>query len=429
MSRSLTQWVDYIQTLHPRTIDLSLERVAAVWDKFKPASLPPVIAVAGTNGKGSSISMLESIYRHAGYQTAAFTSPHLVHFNERICLNNQSVADDVLIEAFVRIEQLRGNIGLTFFEFNTLLALDIFCNNDPQVILLEVGMGGRLDAVNIVENNIALITAIGVDHAAWLGDDREQIGMEKAGIIKHRRLAVLADPACPASVRQIAIEREASFVQAGLDYRVLNLVESQATFSSRHAQLVGYDGYTFKAALAHHGHNTAGVIATIGMLSEVLPVSQIQLRKGLENQSLRARLQLIEGQPTILLDVSHNEESVTALAQFLESLSIMGLVHAVFGSLGDKTYSHSMQDLKRQVQHWYLATLEGDRGQNAKSLCDKLFTAEEKITTDYQLFASPEAAFYRAQQRAHKHDIIVIFGSFHLVGAIIPIIDIQQRIF
>ncbi len=424
MSRSLAQWVDYIQTLHPRTIDLSLERAAAVWEKFKPESLPPVIAVAGTNGKGSSVSMLESIYRHAGYRTAAFTSPHLVHFNERICLNNQSATNEVLIEAFERIEQLRGNVRLTFFEFNTLLALHIFCKNDPEVILLEVGMGGRLDAVNIVNNNLALITAIGVDHAAWLGDDREQIGAEKAGIIKNQGMAVLADPKCPASVRQIATEKEASMVQAGLDYRVQSSTDKQAIFSSNHAQLEGYDSFKFKARLAHQQHNTAGVIAAVAMLSDILPVRRKRLRNGLNSQSLNARLQLIEGQPTILLDVSHNKESIAALSQFMDGLSITGRIHAVFGTLSDKNYQASLQALKVRVDHWYLATLEGDRGQSAKSLGDKLFTAEEKMTAEYQLFATPMAAFTQAMQRTNKDDIIVIFGSFHLVGAIIPAIDI-----
>lgn len=423
MPRSLAQWVDYIQTLHPRTIDLSLERVATVWGRFKPAKMPPVIAVAGTNGKGSSVSMLESVYRHAGYQTGVFTSPHLVRFNERICLNNQAIEDQLLVQAFEEIEQLRQDTRLTFFEFNTLLALNIFCRRHLDIILLEVGMGGRLDAVNVVENDMALITAISIDHSAWLGNDREKIGVEKAGIIKASGLAVLADPQLPKSVRRTAEKRLAKTVEVGRDYEIANAQAKAVVFSSSHPRLVQYDNFKISTAIPHQQENTAGVIAVVAMLNFVLPVSRKQLAKGLKNQNLSARLQLIDREPTLLLDVSHNEESVSAMIAFIDGLQINGRIHAIFGALADKRYNTAFTELKKRVDAWYLTTLDGERGQSAQALADKLFSAKEKMTINYQLFKTPKSAFDLAKRMADKHDIIVIFGSFHVVGAILPIIE------
>ena len=424
LSRSLAQWVDYIQTLHPRSIDLSLERVATVWARFKPAKLPPVIAVAGTNGKGSSVSMLESVYRHAGYRTGAFTSPHLVRFNERICLNNQPVEDQLLIQAFVEIEQLRQDTRLTFFEFNTLLALHIFCNHGLDIILLEVGMGGRLDAVNVVDNDMALITAISIDHSAWLGDNREKIGIEKAGIIQAGGLAVLADPQIPQSVRRIADERQADTVAAKRDYEIKTSQTNKAVFSSSHPKLSQFHNCVINTQVAHERDNTAGVIAVVAMLDSALPVSREQLDKGLAKQNLSARLQLIDQNPAILLDVSHNEESVGAMIAFIDELQINGHIHAIFGALADKRYNTAFTELKKRVDAWYLTSLEGERGQSAQALADKLFSTKEKMDTNYQLFETPTSAFKLAKRIADKHDIIVIFGSFHVVGAIIPNIEI-----
>ncbi|MCP4009533.1 MAG: bifunctional folylpolyglutamate synthase/dihydrofolate synthase [Proteobacteria bacterium] len=422
MSRSLDQWIEYIQTLHPRTIDLSLDRVAQVWDRFKPAELPPVIAVAGTNGKGSSVSMLESIYRYAGYRTAAFTSPHLVRFNERLCLDNIPVDDDRLLASFARIEALRGDVSLTFFEFNTLLALDIFCAEKPGVILLEVGLGGRLDAVNIVDNNLALITAIDIDHTAWLGSSREQIGAEKAGIIKAGGLAVLADPEAPRSMVDIAKSRQAVLVQAGIDYQLEAGPQEKCCFSSEQAGLAMFDGFEFEPALQHVYMNSGGVLAAIAMMNSRLPITRAQLRTGLARQKLSGRLQLIKGEPSILLDVSHNEASVLSMLEYIDSLAIEGRIHAVFGALVDKNYGSAYDALKARIDAWYLCDLEGDRGQSAAALGEKLFAQESNFGNGLNagFYPSPQKAFVQAKQKADARDLIVIFGSFHLVGAIIP---------
>lgn len=422
MVRSLAQWVEYIQILHPRSIDLSLERVAKVWDKFKPVEMPPVIAIAGTNGKGSSVSMLDSVYRHAGYRTGTFTSPHLVWFNERICLNNIPVSDDSLLESFERIEKLRGDTLLTFFEFNTLLALDIFCGEKLDVMVLEVGMGGRLDAVNIVDNDLALITEIAIDHSAWLGSDREQIGVEKAGIIEPDGLVVLADPDVPRSIVNIAKSKGAEFVQAGHDYQIQSAPEVGHRFASDHRGLSTFNGFELASSLKHVLNNTAGVIAALALMRQKLPIRAAQLTAGLARQSLIGRLQLIEGKPLILLDVSHNEASVLSMIEYIDSLQIGGRIHAVFGALADKDYGSAYDGLKKRVAAWYLSTLKGDRGQTARALGERLFRGNSELMgrSSVNLFDSPEKAFLDVKSKAGPRDLIVIFGSFHLVGAIIP---------
>ncbi len=422
--RSLTDWIDYIQTLHARTIDLGLDRVLQVWERFKPATLPPVIAIAGTNGKGSSVSMLESVYRQAGYRTAAFTSPHLVHFNERICLDNIPVDDARLLASFERVEGFRGDVPLTFFEFNTLLALDIFCQAEPDVILLEVGLGGRLDAVNIVDNDLALITAIGVDHTAWLGTNREQIGGEKAGIIKPGSLAVLADPDIPRSVVDVARANQAKFLQAGLDYQLQITPQRTCKFSSVHPLLACFNGLEFAPALQHVQHNRAGVVAAVALMGRRLPVNHCQLQKGLSTQTLRGRLQLIEGAPLTLLDVSHNESSVFSMLEYIDSLHFGGRIHAVFGALADKNHGHAYEALKARINDWYLCDLQGERGQSAAALSEKLFGDNKQAGSQFTvgLYPSAEKAFIQAELNADDQDLLLIFGSFYVVGAIIPLL-------
>lgn len=419
--RTLDQWVDYIQTLHPRTIDLSLERVATVWERIRPAELPPVIAVAGTNGKGSSVSMLESIYHHAGYRTGSFTSPHLVRFNERICLNKEPVSDQNLLATFNKIERFRATVSLTFFEFNTLIALDLFCAARVDVMLLEVGMGGRLDAVNIIENDLALIAAIGLDHCAWLGDNLESIAMEKAGIIKHRALAVIADPHAPPNIAQFAMQKKADFIQANRDYYLECDSNGHTRFRSENEYLYAFSGILLPDAAAHQYHNMAGVIASIAMMRDKLPISIDQLESGLQQQSLAGRLQLIEQTPMLLLDVSHNDASVKAMIEYIDTLQITGRLHAVFGALADKRYEQAFDMLKNRISAWYLTTIEGERGQTATVLGEKLFTDQQRQNPqlDLQYFDQAQDAFECARGVAEKHDLIVIFGSFHVVGAII----------
>lgn len=425
MPHSLTDWVDYIQTLHPRTIEMGLERVSAVWARMDSCELPPLIAVAGTNGKGSSVSMLESIYRRAGYRTGSFTSPHLKRFNERICLNNEPVDDAPLLRAFEQIEALRAEISLTFFEYNVLLALHVFCAANLDIVLLEVGMGGRLDAVNMLDNQLALITAIDLDHCDWLGDTREQIGAEKAGIIKPHGMAVIADFAAPQSLANTARQQGANFVTAGLDYQLQAARDGRMSFFAEHSPLSVFSGLALPAAPAHQYQNMAGVIAAVALMNGYIEIEREQLRAGLRHQFLRGRLQLIKGHPMVLLDVSHNEQSLSAMLAYIEALTVSGKIHAVFGALVDKHYESAFSGLKQRISRWYLCSLEGARGQTAEALRAALFSEEQRkvAANGVALFDRPESAWVAAKQAANSDDLIVIFGSFHVVGAIIGELD------
>ncbi len=426
MARTLPEWIDYIQTLHARTIDLGLARVEAVWQRFKPENLPTVITIAGTNGKGSSVSMLESVYQKAGYQTGAYTSPHLVHFNERVRINNISVDDATLLAAFERIEAVRGEIALTFFEFGTLLALDIFSQANLDVWILEVGLGGRLDATNVVENDLALITAIGIDHIAWLGNDKESIGHEKAGIIKRNGKVVIADPNAPSSITKFARQQGAQMWAAGIDYKVEMDESNQARFKVIESTL-SFNQFKIRSELAHIKNNTAGVVAVISALSMLLPVNKAQLVEGLAQQSLAGRLQWIVGQPNLLLDVSHNEDSVLAMIAYLDGLrekgEIKGRVIAIFAALQDKQYHQAFIELKQRVDSWHLASLDGERGQSAHSLAEALFVEGLPDDDKLSLHSTPKGAYDKAMSEAKEDDLIVIFGSFHLVGAIMPLVN------
>ncbi|MEE9446783.1 MAG: bifunctional tetrahydrofolate synthase/dihydrofolate synthase, partial [Arenicellales bacterium] len=426
MVRTLPEWIDYIQTLHARTIDLGLARVEAVWQRIKPENLPTVITIAGTNGKGSSVSMLESVYQKAGYQTGTYTSPHLVHFNERVRINNISVDDATLLAAFERIEAVRGEIALTFFEFGTLLALDIFSQANLDVWILEVGLGGRLDATNVVENDLALITAIGIDHIAWLGNDKESIGHEKAGIIKRNGKVVIADPNAPSSITKFARQQGAQMWAAGIDYKVEMDESNQARFKVIESTL-SFNQFKIRSELAHIKNNTAGVVAVISALSMLLPVNKAQLVEGLAQQSLAGRLQWIVGQPNLLLDVSHNEDSVLAMIAYLDGLrekgEIKGRVIAIFAALQDKQYHQAFTELKQRVDSWHLASLDGERGQSAHSLAEALFVEGLPDDDKLSLHSTPKGAYDKAMSEAKEDDLIVIFGSFHLVGAIMPLVN------
>ncbi len=426
MSRPQTvnAWQDYIQGLHSRTIELGLERVQAVWARIDQATSCRIIAVAGTNGKGSSVAMLEAIYRQAGYKTGAYTSPHLVSYNERVRIDRQPVSDQTLLDAFDVVEAGRDNIPLTFFEFGTLVALTIFQSQRVDVMLLEVGMGGRLDAVNIMPNDLALITAIGLDHTAWLGNDREAIGSEKAGIIKKRGTAVCSDPQPPVSISTIAKRQDATLIQLGQDY---DYVDQGATWKLVAADKT-LDGLSKPAWGSYQLQNAAGVLAAVNALKPVLSVSEASIRLGLADVHLLARQQLIPGKPTLLLDVSHNQESVAPLVKRLQSLCKKNVrIHAVFGALQDKSLHTVIAPMAALIDTWHLVSLEGERGQSGEELKHHMLSVvvQEKLAISDEVMAtysSPEVGYRAAVAIADDQDIVLIFGSFRTVGAIIPLV-------
>jgi len=410
----LDDWLRWQETLHPSAIDLGLDRVRRVWDKLGDRPAPCVITVGGTNGKGSCVAYLDAILRAAGYRVGCYTSPHLMRYNERITIDGQQVSDEDLVAVFQRVEDARGDISLTYFEFGTLAAFCLFAQRDLDVAVLEVGLGGRLDAVNIIDADAALVTTVDLDHAAWLGPDRESIGREKAGILRAGKPAVYGETDPPLSLLQVAEGLGVSLWIAGRDFRS-NLDENgwswQAGKTLRHAlPLPALRG-------RHQIGNAAAVLAVLHLLSERLPVDQRALRAGLVAVSSAGRFQVLPGRPRVVLDVAHNPQAARVLAENLELMAPRGHLLAVFSALADKDIPAIVAPLKRMVKHWYLAPLEGPRALNAGELTQRLTSGGDK--PDCSTAPSITEAFDAAMADAGPEDIIVAFGSFLVVGAML----------
>ena len=425
---SLDQWLEHIQNQHWRTMDLTLDRVNKVWQALGSPKAKTNIVFAGTNGKGSSIAMMEGVLKHAGQLTGAFTSPHLVRFNERIRINGNNATDAQITAGFCAIEQARNSfekaVPLTYFEFNTLCALLLFSQFDVEVALLEVGMGGRLDAINIVHNDLVVITSIGLDHEQWLGSDPETIGREKAGIIKTDGLAIFSGENIPKSICEVAQGQNAQLLIAGRDFQISNnhgTLNWNCRIDSVPMQWKSIDGLI----PPFHGHhqiaNLSGVIAALALTAGWNGVDPLEINKGLGRSLISARCQVLQqgtdNQPEIIIDVAHNEDSASELADFLSSRPQCGRTFAVVGILEDKSLEPIIGPFIDQIQHWFLATLSGERGQNAQQLGEKLDNFDKSM--DWSGFDSPVLAFKQATNGAKPGDRIVIFGSFYTVGDIL----------
>ncbi len=410
---TLEEWLRWQERLNPREIDLGLERVRQVWQLLSPElGSTMVITVAGTNGKGSTIALLESILHRAGYRTGSYTSPHLVRYNERIHLQGEPVSDERILEAFEDIDGARGDLPLTYFEFGTLAALWIMAREKVDVALLEVGLGGRLDAVNIVDADLAIITSIDLDHQSWLGEDREAIGREKAGIFRPGRPAVFSAREMPESVALAAVGLGTRLYRNGIDFQVMAEAETwnwqgpQRRFDS-----LPYPGL----AGAHQLDNAAGVLMTLTLLAERVPVSEESVREGLGNAWLPGRIQRLwrEGVEWVL-DVAHNPHAVESLHEALQERPAGGKTFALLGMLKDKDFPAVIDGLDGQVDEWHYASLEGARGLRA----DALNSHRAGKTHD-----SVSEAVRHLQERASRGDRVVVFGSFHTVGQALPLLQ------
>ena len=438
----LGDWLAHIQTQHWRSIDLQLDRIARVWQRLRGRPAGLVISVAGTNGKGSSVAMLDAVLRAAGLSTGAYTSPHLARYNERVKINGRAVEDAELCEAFAAIEAARDGVPLTYFEFGTLCALLIFARRRVDASLLEVGMGGRLDAVNLVDNDLALITCIGIDHAQWLGDTRDAIGAEKAGIMKRGKAAVCADPSPPPCIAQLATERGCALAQAGLDYQITRRdggVEWRSAISTVAAAGPEWRCLKLETPLpgACQADNLGGVVAALALTRARSGVTVAHLNRGLANTDLAARCQVIAaaaGAPETVLDVAHNPDAAAALAAFLAARPARK-TRAVFAALKDKPVAELIAPMAATVAHWHLATISGERGRPAAALAAEVTHALAAAGSAATLstHASPTAAYRAAMAAAAAHQTardadatrerVVVFGSFQLVGAILARID------
>jgi len=420
--RDLGQWLEYIQSVHRRSIDLGLDRVRRVAHAMRLTLLPRVITIAGTNGKGSSVAMLESIYMAAGYRTGVYTSPHLVSYNERIRIQRTPVTQDAICQAFERIEQARADISLTYFEFGTLAALQIFSGSNLDVLMLEVGMGGRLDAVNIVDSDVAYIVSIGQDHTQWLGERREHIAREKAGIMRYQRPVICADINPPDSILDCADKASAQLWQI---YRDFDYQQQDNSWSWRESAY-GVDTKLTGLPVANIPGdkqllNAAGVLCAISRMQQALPVTQVQVAEGLNNAQIPGRLQVIDQQPRLIFDVAHNAESVHCLSQFLSSNECKGRTLAVFAALADKPLEEIAQILLSQVDQWFVAGLEGERGSQGGDLMARILNIQKDVMASS--YDDPASAYRAALREATGTDRIVVFGSFVTVGAIMNYLD------
>ena len=410
---TLAQWLHWQETLHPRQIDLGLDRVSVVARRMgvlQPA--PTIITVGGTNGKGSSVAMLEAILRAAGHRVGSFPSPHLLRYNERIRIDGTEIDDDRLCTAFQAVDEARVDTTLSYFEFGTLAALRLFCGASLDAVLLEVGMGGRLDAVNVVDPNIAMVTSIGIDHVQWLGDNRELIAREKAGIFRKGRPAISCEAEPPASL--IAAARESGAVWYGLGEQFEYATEGQ--YWDWRSPARRYAGLPLPALPGSHQlSNASGVLMAVELLREQLPVSEAAICKGLNDVVLPGRCQRIPGAVETILDVSHNPHGAARLAGMLKQYPCAGRTHLVLGMLDDKDVGGFVKMLSAAVDEWYPVGLENPRGLSCDALCRKM--PGRLLGDRIHPCADVASACGLAEARAAPGDRIVVCGSFFTVAA------------
>jgi dihydrofolate synthase/folylpolyglutamate synthase len=421
---TLDDWLAHCEQLHPKNIDMGLERVRTVAQRMHITFTCPVITVAGTNGKGSTCAMLESILLQAGYRTGVYTSPHLVHFEERLRLSGTPVDAAELVAAFARVEDARCQtdashaqaVSLTYFEFSTLAILDVMARSVLDVAVLEVGLGGRLDAVNIIDTDCAVITRVDLDHMEFLGNDRESIGREKAGIMRTGRPVVVSDPMPPQSVLDHAREIDADLWRFGLDFNFSG-DKQQWGWAGRGRR---YSGLAYPALRgANQLVNAAGVLAALTALRERLPVTAQAVRSGLAFVELPGRFQVIAGQPTLILDVSHNPHSVAALAANLDAMAYFPTTHAVFGAMADKDLAPMLAKVNPLIDKWYFTDLPTARAETGQGLLAKWQAQNPRKNATATAYATPQMALAAALAAADPADRIAVFGSFYTVGGIL----------
>jgi dihydrofolate synthase / folylpolyglutamate synthase len=431
---TLDAWLTHLESAHPVGIDMGLTRIGKVRDALKLSFDCPVITVGGTNGKGSTCAILETILLRAGYRVGCHTSPHLLTFNERARVNGAVASDADLLPHFEAVEAARLSlaepVSLTYFEFTALAIMRLFAASGLDAVILEVGLGGRLDAVNILDTDCAIITSIDIDHTEYLGDTREKIGFEKAGIFRPGKPAICADPVPPQTLIDHAEAIGADLWLFGRDFRY----EGQA---GSERQQWNYIGRTLRrSALAYPALrganqliNTSAALAGLEALRDRLPVSAQDIRLGLANVELAGRFQVLPGKPSIVLDVGHNPHAAAVLAQNLGNMGYFPYTYAVFGAMHDKDIAGVVEHLKGEIDHWCVTDLPSPRAATAQDLETVLRESGVADGADSSVtrYVSPAEAFQDALKRATENDRIVVFGSFHTVGGVMAYRKSQQH--
>ncbi|HOB66500.1 bifunctional tetrahydrofolate synthase/dihydrofolate synthase [Ottowia sp.] len=414
--KTLEDWLAHCEQLHPQTIELGLDRVRAVWQRMGVTLQAAVFTVAGTNGKGSTCAMLEAILLEAGFRTGVYTSPHLVRFEERCRVRGEPAGAADLIAGFAAVESVRGDISLTYFEFTTLAILHTLARAGLDAVVLEVGLGGRLDAVNIIDTDCAIITSIDIDHTALLGHTRDAIGLEKAGILRTGRPAVISDPVPPQSVIDRATEIGADLWLLGRDYHYSG-DKQQWAWAGRGRR---YAGLAYPALRgANQLINASGVLAALEALRPRLPVTAQAVRNGLALVELPGRFQVVPGQPALVLDVAHNPHAAAALALNLDAMGFYPTTHAVFGAMADKDVAPMLQRLDPLVDRWYFTDLSTARAASGAALQSAWQAQTQRKDATSAVFANPAEALRTAALQAQPTDRIVVFGSFYTVGGVL----------
>jgi len=409
--RSLEDWLDYISAQHPATIALGLDRVREVADGLDLHEARATITVGGTNGKGSTCAMLEQILLEAGYDVGLYTSPHLLRYNERVRFKGKEATDDALVDAFERVEKARKGVPLTYFEFGTLAAFTFFERTGAEVMILEVGLGGRLDAVNIIDPDVACVVSVDLDHQAFLGNDRESIGFEKAGIFRAGRPAIFGDLDPPKRLVEHAEKIGAPLQVLGRDFR----------YEAKPGQwdFVGRKGA--KHALPMPGlrgawqlKNASVALAALDEIASRVPVSLGEVKRGLTLAHVEGRLQVIPGRPSIVLDVAHNPHAARSLASGLGDMPFAENTLAVFAMLADKDIGSVVDAMRGRVDRWYVSAAQAERAASAAQVAEILF--EKRLADRTRMFATVASALDAARRDAGPNDRIVVFGSFYTVA-------------
>ena len=414
---TLNDWLGYIESIHPSSIDLTLDRIRVVIDRLDIKISAPVITVGGTNGKGSTCAILESIYKTAGYKVGCYTSPHFLAFNERIKIQGIEVSDELICEAFEKIESAREGVSLTYFEYGTLAAMMIFSETCIDIIILEVGLGGRLDAVNVFDSDCAIVTTVDLDHMDYLGHTREAIGFEKAGIYRSHKPAICGDLNPPQSLIEYceSIQAPLKLIGQHFGYELHHdsfdfLIESSFVMNLPLPKLQG----TFQL------NNATSALMAIKILDDKLPLNESAIQKGITSTLLPGRFEEVQTNPSLVFDVAHNPQAALSLSDNLKAHAIQGKTVAVFSILKDKDISGVIKALIHDIDHWYIAQIEHERAADVDTISVaikninpvSLVKSCKNITEAYQ-FACKEVA---------SNDRIIIFGSFFTVADIMKLI-------
>jgi dihydrofolate synthase/folylpolyglutamate synthase len=411
LTADLDGWLAHVERLHPKSIELGLERVRAVLERLALPKFCPIFVVGGTNGKGSTCALLEAMLHAAGYRVGCYTSPHLVRYNERVRIAGRDIADDALVAAFAEVERARADTPLTYFEFGTAAAWVAFARERLEALVLEIGLGGRLDAVNAFEPDCAVVTSVDLDHMDYLGDTRERIGWEKAHIFRAGRPAILGDAAPPTSVLEHA---------RGIGARLLCIGRDFGFEADRQQWRYWGPGGT-RGGLAYPAlrgvtqvENAATAIAALDSLRDRLPMPAQAIRDGLARVELPGRFQVLPGRPIVILDVAHNPEAAAVLSANLADMGPCPRTLAVVGMLRDKDVAGVIGRIAGRIDRWYAATLDTPRGATA----DELAAAIGRVRPGAKVerFARPRTALAAAQGGADQGDRIVVFGSFLTVA-------------